>query len=78
MEDFVAYASIILDVAVDQVLDYGVTAHQYSHLLPGTRVKVPLRGHLREGYVLTIKEQPNYPSVKPIAQILSEVPLISS
>ncbi len=78
MEDFVAYASIILDVAINQVLDYGVTAHQYSLLLPGTRVKVPLRGHLREGYVLTVKQQPNYPSVKPIAQILSDVPLITS
>jgi primosomal protein N' (replication factor Y) (superfamily II helicase) len=75
---FSAYASVIVDVAVDKVLEYGITAAQQAILQPGIRVEVPVRGHLRSGYVLHIKEQSSYPKVQPIAAILSEMPLISA
>lgn len=74
---FAAYASIVLDVAVDKILDYGITVEHYHQIKPGTRVEVSVRGHLRAGYVLEVKEQPSYTSVKPIARILSEEPLIT-
>lgn len=77
MSSFVAYASVILDVAIDKVLDYGITAQQHSLIQPGTRVEVPVRGHPRAGYVLNVKEQSSYASVKPITQILSDSPLIT-
>lgn len=74
---FVAYASIILDVAIDKVLDYGITTEQHSVIQPGSRVEVPLRGKLRTGYVLEIKETCDYPSVLSLSSILSESPFIS-
>ncbi len=78
MEQFAAYASIVLDVAVDKALDYGITFEQQAVIQIGTRVEVPVRGHLRAGYVLEIKDKPGYSSVKPIANILSDSPLISA
>jgi primosomal protein N' (replication factor Y) len=78
MEKFVAYASIVLDVSVEKKLDYGITVEQLALVQPGSRVEVPLRGHLTRGYVLEIKDQPQYPSVKPIANILSDSSLIST
>jgi len=78
MSAFVAFASVILDIAVDKRLDYGITADQHPIIHRGTRVEVLVRGHLRKGYVVDIKQQPNYPSVKAITHILSEGPLLSA
>lgn len=78
MNQFVGFASIVLDVAVDKILDYGITADQQTSVHIGSRVEVPVRGHLRSGYVIEIKEQPNYSSVKPISNILSQSALISA
>lgn len=78
MEHFVSYASIVLDVAVDKVLDYGITSDQLASVQIGSRVEVPVRGHLRAGYVLEIKDKPGYSSVKPIGNVLSDTPLISA
>jgi primosomal protein N' (replication factor Y) len=78
MESFAAYASIVLDIAVDKVLDYGITSEQRPLIQMGSRVEVPVRGHLRTGYVLEIKEQSSFKSVKSIAKILSDSSLISA
>ena len=75
---FSAYASVIVDVAIDKVLDYGITPIQHPLIQPGTRVEVPVRGRLQTGYILQIKEKPSYPRVQAIAHILSEGPLISA
>lgn len=77
MNSFVSFASVILDLAILKTLEYGITSEQLSLLHPGSRVEVPVRGHLRSGYVLEIKDKPSYPSIKPIAKILSDQPLIS-
>ena len=76
MSPFVAYASVVLDLAVDKTLEYGITAEQLPLLSPGTRIEIPLKGHLRLGYILEIKNNTQYSSVKPIANILSEETLI--
>lgn len=76
-QPFAAFASIVLDVAIDKVLDYGITEEQHPHIKAGTRVEVPVRGHLKAGYVLEVKDAPAFASVKPIAGILSDEPLIS-
>jgi len=76
-DPFTSFASIILDVAVDKSLDYGITAQQHPSIQIGSRVEVPVRGHLRAGYVIDIKEKSEFPSVKPIANILSDTALIS-
>lgn len=77
MKNFVAFASVVLDVAIDKPLDYGITSEQQAHIHPGTRVEVPVRGQFSKGYILEVKESSVWTSVKPIHQILSEETLIS-
>lgn len=74
---FTAIASIILDIGIDKPLDYGITAEQLPLLHVGSRVEVPVHGHLKGGYVIEIKESSPFSSIKPLAKILSESPLIS-
>jgi len=73
---FENFASVILDVAVDKTLDYGISAEQFSSLYIGSRVEVPVRGHLRTGYVVEIKKESSFSAIKPIANILSDKALI--
>lgn len=74
---FAAYASVVLDVAIDKILDYGITTAQEPHIFPGSRVEVPVRGKVKPGYVVAIKNKADYPSVKPVATILSDAPLLT-
>lgn len=77
MNAFVAYASVILDVSVDKTLDYGITADQLPKVQRGMRVEVPVRGSLRPGYIIEIKEKPNFSPVKGIERLVSDEKLIS-
>lgn len=77
MSDFVSYAAVILDVSVDKTLDYGITSAQQPTIFPGSRVEVPVRGHLRPGYVVAVKAQADFSPVKPIAKVISDFPLIT-
>lgn len=77
MPDFAAYASIILDVSLDKVLDYGILLEQMPLLKRGMRVEVPVRNRLESGYVLEVKKATAFNPVKPISAILSPHPLIS-
>lgn len=74
---FASYASIIVDLSLNKTLDYGVTEEQLPLIKRGMRVLVPVRGHLRPGYVLCLKDQPDFTPVKPISKILSDTQLIS-
>lgn len=78
MNQFVSFASIVLDVAIDKVLDYGIPTEYQGLIHLGTRVEVPVLGHIRAGYVVEIKEKTSCPLVKPIAKVLSDTPLISA
>lgn len=71
------YAAVVLELSIDKVLDYGVPDKMISSLQPGMRVEVPLRGKLQNGYVIALKEKPDFTPVKPIHQILSSVELIT-
>lgn len=74
---FIKYASVILDVAVDKMLDYGITEEQLPKIQRGVRVEVPVRGHLRAGYIYAVKETPDYPRVQGISKIVSDQELIT-
>lgn len=74
---FSTYASVILEVSIDKSLDYGIPDALAPTLRPGMRVEVPLRGKMQEGYVVAIKDQPDFTPVKPIKSILSSVELIT-
>jgi len=61
------YVSVILDVSLDKTLDYGVPDE--LTVQRGVRVEVPVRGHLRSGYVVSVKDSSEFPSIKPIAKV---------
>lgn len=73
---FPCYASVILDIAIDKTLDYGLTSVQAAQARRGSRVAVPVKGRLQNGYIFEIKDQPSYPQVKGVARLLSEEELI--
>lgn len=72
-----AYASVVLDLSISQMLDYGIPEELASSIRPGVRVEVPVRGHPRAGYVYEVKAASSHPTVKPIAKVLSEGELIT-
>lgn len=74
---FPQYASIILDLAVNRPLDYGVDESMMQQIRRGMRVEVPVRGKLRRGYVYELKESSDVPKVKGIARLLSDTELVS-
>jgi primosomal protein N' (replication factor Y) len=71
------YASVILDVSIDKLLDYGITPELLPFAKRGMRVEVPVRGKARTGYIYAIKDKPDFPRVQPIARLLSEDELVN-
>lgn len=74
---FVKYASVILELSIDRALEYGLNEHQANILRRGMLVEVPVRGYIRKGYVFDIKDEPGFPKVLPLANILSDTDLIT-
>ncbi len=74
---FSRYASVIVDLAIDKMLDYGIPEEHLSSIQKGTHVKVPVRGRMQNGYVFSTQEQSNYPRVLPIHEVLSQETLIA-
>lgn len=74
---FEKYATVILDVSVNKSLDYGIPAELLETVKCGMRVEVPVRGHLRSGYIIALKDKPDFSPVKPIAKITSSMELIT-
>ncbi|MCC5831922.1 MAG: primosomal protein N' [Chlamydiales bacterium] len=72
---FSKYASIILDVAVEKALDYGIP--DSLEIKRGMQVRVPVRGRLQTGYVIEIKEESPYPKILPIHAVLSQDELLT-
>lgn len=72
---FSKYASIILDVAVEKALDYGIP--DFLEVKRGMQVQVPVRGKLQKGYVIEIKEESPFPKIHPIHAILSDEELLT-
>lgn len=66
------YASVILDVAINKTLDYAVPDDLVNTLQVGMQVAVPLRGGLRNGYVLEITNETTVKNARPLAKILND------
>jgi primosomal protein N' (replication factor Y) len=49
---------VTVDAAVDRLLDYLVPDHLCDHMVPGTRVRVPLGARTATGYVVEIDPAP--------------------
>lgn len=71
------FASIILELAIHKTLDYRIPDHLYGLIEKGSRVMVPVRGMPRMGYVFSLKEEPEIPKVKEIAELLSPEPMLT-
>jgi len=71
------YASVLLDSGIDKPLDYAIPEELRAKALPGMRVLVPVHGSMRKGILSGIKETAEVSKVLPLAEILSEEPLIS-
>ncbi len=75
-EDF-RYASIVLDTHLDKPLDYALG--DFANVAePGARVLVPLKGHLRKGYIYKLHNRPEVDKIKPILKIFPKERNISS
>lgn len=76
-QHFVKYASVVIDLSIDKLLEYGVGPDLAEQARRGMRVEVPVRGKLQTGYIYAIKDQPSFPNVKGIARLISETELIA-
>lgn len=74
---FTKYAAVILDVAIDKSLDYGIPDAFIGKAYRGIRVEVPLRGKSCSGYILDVKDSPEFTPVKPISNIISQNEIIT-
>lgn len=74
---FVKYASVVLDVSIGKTLDYGMGADEAAIVKRGMRVEVPIRGHMRPGYVFEVKEAPDFTPVKPLGRVVPEAGVIA-
>jgi primosomal protein N' (replication factor Y) (superfamily II helicase) len=71
------FAQVVLDVSVGRPLEYAIPAELQPKLQKGVHVKVPLRGHLRSGYVLSISDTPSFSKSLPIHSIEDETPQLT-
>lgn len=66
------YASVILDVAINKTLDYAVPSDLINTIQIGMQVAVPLRGGLRNGYILELNPETTVKNPRPLAKVLNE------
>lgn len=71
------FAAVVLDLAIDKTLDYAIPEELIPHVQKGVRVEVPVRGHLRAGYVVEVKTNTDYPKALPIARVLTDISVIT-
>jgi primosomal protein N' (replication factor Y) (superfamily II helicase) len=67
-----SFAGIVLDEAVEIVLDYSIPPALKGKVFVGSRVLVPVKSTLRKGTVWALRQEANYPSVKAIHTLASE------
>lgn len=69
---FSRFASVVLDVAIDKPLDYGIPSTLLPHIKKGAKVLVKLRNQPRHGYVIDVKDKKEFASVSPILEWFSD------
>lgn len=71
-------ASVFLDDALERPLDYLIPIEWQGLLLPGMRVKVPVRNSIRLATVFEIKEKSSHGALKTLYEAISEKPYLSA
>ena len=74
---FPKYATVILDLSIGKPLDYGIPPALVDQIERGSRVQVPVRGHLRTGHVFAIKEKADFPRIQPIIEVIQKQSLLT-
>lgn len=70
-------AAVLLDDGIDRPLDYAIPEEMKPRCGIGVRVLVPLQGRPKRGTIIALKNEAEVASVKQIAELLSEKPLLS-
>ena len=66
------FAGIVLDDALEIVLDYSIPQELLDKISIGSRVIVPVKTSLRKGTVWALKDKASYPLLKDIHELASE------
>lgn len=74
---YTTFVSILVDLAIDKPLDYGVPEPFVTKVKRGMQVTVPLRNHLRTGYIIEIKQSTQFSKVLPIHDLPKEEELLN-
>jgi primosomal protein N' (replication factor Y) len=72
LEKHPLYAGVVLDEAIETILDYSVPIPYQGQAEVGSRVIVPVKNTLRKGTIWQLKKKPDFPSPKPIHELASE------
>jgi primosomal protein N' (replication factor Y) len=72
-------ASVALEDSLDKLLDYSIPKNLLTRLAVGQRIKVPLgkRNRPSTAYVVAVKDQSDYPRIKPILGIEDDRVLVT-
>ncbi len=65
------FASVVLESNIDKSLDYETPQNLISQIKVGQLVEVPIKGRLKKGYILKIKDKTNIKNVLKINRIVS-------
>lgn len=66
------YAGVILDRAIDKVLDYQIPTHLQNNIKVGSRVVVPVKTSTAKGTVWHLSSSSTAPGIKPILEVAIE------
>ncbi|MGD2168897.1 MAG: primosomal protein N' [Chlamydiota bacterium] len=70
-------ATVIVERKIASPLDYEIPEKYVSKVQKGSRVSIPLRGEICHGTVIDIKAESTFKTLKPIAELVYEKPLLS-
>lgn len=74
----VSVAEVLLDDALAKTLDYSIPISWQEQLQIGMRVQVPVRGSLREGTLVALKQSSPFSKLQPLHKLLLENEAIPS
>lgn len=69
--------SVLVDLKLNQPLDYALPQTLQAHVRRGMQVTVPVRGKLRTGYVLEVKQESPFPNLLPLHSLDTPEPLLT-
>lgn len=71
-------ASVVLEASYFKALDYKIPDELVESIQKGCCVEVPLRNRLQRGFVIEIKSESDFPSLRPISKAISNGPVVTN